>query len=123
MNAYPDQPDPINWDYYTRSISKPNLVMEFKKQYEALSVPYPQDKAAADMAALQKKTVFVCALCCKFENLVSCTVGRGGKECRCRGQGENGRTTSPGIMLLHSLCVVFLTNLCYEQTYSLPVQS
>lgn len=57
MNAYSEKPEPINWDYYKRNISKPNLVADFKKQFEALSVPYPKDTATADIEAFQKKTV------------------------------------------------------------------
>ena len=60
MNAYSEKPEPIMWDYYTRNLSKPNLVADFKKQFEALSVPYPKDTATADIETLQKKTVSVC---------------------------------------------------------------
>lgn len=57
MSAYAEKPEPINWDYYKRNISKPNLVEDFKKQFEALSVPYPKDYATAEIEARMKKTV------------------------------------------------------------------
>ena len=57
MNSYPEKPEPVDWSYYSQNIAKPNLVDEFKKQYEALSIPYPKDVATAEIEALQQKTV------------------------------------------------------------------
>ncbi|KAF2353478.1 ATP synthase F0 complex subunit D mitochondrial [Trinorchestia longiramus] len=33
----------INWAQYEGRVAVPNMVAEFKKQYEAVSVPYPKD--------------------------------------------------------------------------------
>lgn len=57
MKAYSEKPEPLNWDHYMRSISKPNLVGDFKKQFEAVSVPYPKDMATADIEADKIKMV------------------------------------------------------------------
>jgi F-type H+-transporting ATPase subunit d len=43
MNAYPEKPEPIPWDYYKNTISDSKLVDSFKKQFEAIAVPYPED--------------------------------------------------------------------------------
>ena len=63
MNAYSEKPEAINWDYYNKNISKPNLVGDFKKQFEALTIPYPNDTATAEIQALQSKTVNLPFLC------------------------------------------------------------
>lgn len=57
MNGYSEKPAPIDWDYYSRNISKPNLVENFQKQFQALSVPYPKDTASAAIEERQKTTV------------------------------------------------------------------
>ncbi len=57
MSAYTEKPESIDWDYYTLNISKPNLVKDFKKQFEALTVPYPKDYATAEIKERMKKTV------------------------------------------------------------------
>lgn len=57
MNAYSEKPEAIDWDHYRGNISKPNFVEDFKKQFEALAVPYPKDTATTEIESLQKKTV------------------------------------------------------------------
>lgn len=57
MNAYSEKPEPLNWDHYKRNISKLNFVEDFKKQFEAVSVPYPKDMATADIEADKIKMV------------------------------------------------------------------
>lgn len=57
MNVYSEKPEAINWDHYKKNISKPNLVEGFKKQFEALTIPYPKDTATAEIQELQSKTV------------------------------------------------------------------
>ena len=57
LNAYPEKPEPINWEFYERNISAPNLVKEFQKQFGAVSVPYPKDTASAAIAEQQKEFV------------------------------------------------------------------
>ena len=57
MNAYAEKPEPIDWDYYNRNISKSNLVGDFKKQFEALTVPYPKDYATPEIEERMKKAV------------------------------------------------------------------
>ena len=57
MSAYTEKPEAIDWNYYRNNISKPNLVEDFKKQFEALSVPYPTDYATAEIEERMKKTV------------------------------------------------------------------
>ena len=57
LNAYPEKPEPINWEFYERNISAPNLVKEFQKQFGAVSVPYPKDTASSAIAEQQKEFV------------------------------------------------------------------
>ena len=59
MNAYSEKPAPINWDYYNRNISKPNLVENFQKQFQALSVPYPKDTMTPLIEKHQKEFVSI----------------------------------------------------------------
>ncbi|XP_062508470.1 ATP synthase subunit d, mitochondrial-like [Corticium candelabrum] len=55
MNSYPEKPDPVPWQYYQSQISDPKLVESFKKQFEALSVPYPEDTKTAFLAEQEKE--------------------------------------------------------------------
>lgn len=57
LASYPEKPEPINWDYYQQNISKPGLVDSFKKQFEAVSVPYPKDTVTPLMEEQKKKIV------------------------------------------------------------------
>ena len=57
LNAYAEKPEPINWEFYERNISVPNLVKECKMQFEAVSVPYPKDTASAAITQQQKEFV------------------------------------------------------------------
>ncbi|XP_065579818.1 ATP synthase subunit d, mitochondrial-like [Artemia franciscana] len=49
--SYPEQPSPINWEHYRKSLTNPAMVDAFKKQYEALKVPYPEDKVSSQIDA------------------------------------------------------------------------
>ncbi|XP_046827385.1 ATP synthase subunit d, mitochondrial-like [Vespa crabro] len=44
MMANPESSPQLNWDYYKKNVTIPGLVEKFKKEYEALTVPYPADK-------------------------------------------------------------------------------
>ena len=57
MNAYSEKPAPIDWDYYKRTISMPNLVDNFQKDFAALTVPYPKDTNTAVIEERRKETV------------------------------------------------------------------
>lgn len=57
LAAYPETPEPINWDYYRQKISKPGLVDNFQKQFEALKIPYPKDTATPVLEEQRKKIV------------------------------------------------------------------
>ncbi|KAJ7390171.1 Atp5hp [Desmophyllum pertusum] len=37
------KPEPINWDFYTKNVSKPGMVEAFRKAYDAVTVPFPKD--------------------------------------------------------------------------------
>ena len=57
MSAYAEKPELINWDYYGKKISKSSLVGDFKKQFEALTVPYPKDYATPEIEQRMKNSV------------------------------------------------------------------
>ena len=57
LGAHPEEPTPIDWKFYRKSISKPGLVDSFQKQYEALSIPYPKDTESAPLEVKQKEMV------------------------------------------------------------------
>ncbi|KAL2724496.1 hypothetical protein V1478_009009 [Vespula squamosa] len=44
MMANPESSPQLNWDYYRKNVTIPGLVEKFRKEYEALTVPYPADK-------------------------------------------------------------------------------
>ncbi|KAI9557818.1 hypothetical protein GHT06_014567 [Daphnia sinensis] len=53
--ANPEKPPAIDWAYYQARVAVPGLVESFKKQYEALKVPYPVDKVTAQVDAQEKE--------------------------------------------------------------------
>jgi F-type H+-transporting ATPase subunit d len=55
--ANPEKPPAIDWSYYQNRVAVPGLVESFKKQYEALQVPYPVDKVTAQVDAQEKEAV------------------------------------------------------------------
>lgn len=55
VNAYPETPQPIEWEHFKQGISKPGFVDSFQKQYEALEVPYPADTTSKELAERQKE--------------------------------------------------------------------
>lgn len=69
MNVYSEKPEAINWDHYKQNISKSNLVEDFKKQFEALTIPYPNDTASSEIQALQSKTVIIFFVASAFNDL------------------------------------------------------
>ncbi|XP_014206573.1 ATP synthase subunit d, mitochondrial [Copidosoma floridanum] len=44
LQANPENPPKIDWSFYKKKIATPALVDKFQKEYESLSIPYPQDK-------------------------------------------------------------------------------
>jgi len=44
--ANPEAPPAIDWAFYKQRIAVPGLVDSFQKQYEALKVPYPENKVS-----------------------------------------------------------------------------
>ncbi|KAK2565522.1 ATP synthase subunit d [Acropora cervicornis] len=64
LDAVAAKPEPIDWDFYSKNISKPGLVEAFRKAYEAITVPYPVDvhtnqidKAEKEMEEHAVKTI------------------------------------------------------------------
>ena len=57
MLANPEKPPQIDWAYYQQKVAVPGLVDSFKKQYESLKVPYPEDKVSPQVDAQEKEGV------------------------------------------------------------------
>lgn len=55
LSALSERPEPIDWAYYRRNISLPNLVDSFEQQFEAVSIPYPKDTVSAGLDMKQKE--------------------------------------------------------------------
>jgi len=55
--ANPEKPPAIDWATYQSKVAVPGLVDSFKKQYEALQVPYPADKVSPQIDAQAKEEV------------------------------------------------------------------
>ena len=53
VNAYPETPQPIEWEYYKNNVSRQGFVDEFQKKYESLKVPYPPDTSTDQLATLR----------------------------------------------------------------------
>ena len=80
--ANPASPPAIDWAMYQSKIAVPGLVESFKKQYEALKVPYPADKVSPQIDVQAKEAVRVYILqinysfnwylqCSSLQNLAS----------------------------------------------------
>jgi len=41
--ATPASPPALDWAHYQAKVAKPGLAADFKKKYEALTIPYPKD--------------------------------------------------------------------------------
>lgn len=44
MAAFPDEPLKIDWAAYKNKIAVPGFVDNFEKLYNAVKIPYPEDK-------------------------------------------------------------------------------
>ena len=63
--ANPEKPPAIDWAFYQSRVAVPGLVESFKKQYEALQVPYPEDKVSAQVDAQEKEAVSWIVMFCE----------------------------------------------------------
>ncbi|XP_044735461.1 ATP synthase subunit d, mitochondrial [Chrysoperla carnea] len=52
--SFPENPPKLDWAYYKERIAVAGMADNFQKQYEALKVPYPEDKVSKDIDALEK---------------------------------------------------------------------
>lgn len=57
MLANPESSPKLNWDYYKKNVTTPGLVEKFRKEYEALTVPYPADKYTSLIDSEEKQMV------------------------------------------------------------------
>lgn len=55
LDSISAKPEPINWDFYAKNISKPGMVEAFRKAYEAVTVPYPKDVETAKINEKEKE--------------------------------------------------------------------
>lgn len=54
MQANPETPPKINWDYYRKALATPALADKFQKDYESYKVPFPADKYTSQIEAREK---------------------------------------------------------------------
>jgi len=59
INSLPEQLPAINWAQYQGRVA-PAIVDDFKKKYEALAIPYPQDTVSSSIAsqAVEQKAAY-----------------------------------------------------------------
>ncbi|XP_069677934.1 ATP synthase subunit d, mitochondrial [Periplaneta americana] len=55
MMANPETPPAINWEYYRTNVPLAGMVDDFKKKYEALSIPYPTDTVTPEIEQQAKE--------------------------------------------------------------------
>ncbi|KAJ8924874.1 hypothetical protein NQ315_001029 [Exocentrus adspersus] len=53
--ANPENLPQIDWSYYQQKVPVPGMVEEFKKQYGALSIPFPPDTVSSQIDSLEKE--------------------------------------------------------------------
>lgn len=54
MQANPESPPKMNWDYYKNVLVTPSLADKFQKDYESFKVPFPADKYTSQIEAKEK---------------------------------------------------------------------
>ncbi|KXJ26547.1 ATP synthase subunit d, mitochondrial [Exaiptasia diaphana] len=60
LDSVSAKPEPIDWEFYAKNISKPGLVSSFQKAFEAITVPYPKDTKSAIIADREKEMEKLC---------------------------------------------------------------
>ena len=55
--AQPESMPALDWSYYASRVSAPGMVDQFKKQMEAVKIPYPEDKVSTQVDAQAKEAV------------------------------------------------------------------
>lgn len=53
--ALPENPAPIDWNYYKSKVPVAGMVDEFKKAYESLTIPYPPNTMTSQLDALENE--------------------------------------------------------------------
>lgn len=54
-HANPEVPPKLNWDFYKKNIGVEGMVKDFKSQYTALKIPYPEDTYTSDILKQEEK--------------------------------------------------------------------
>ncbi|OQV13070.1 putative ATP synthase subunit d, mitochondrial [Hypsibius exemplaris] len=57
MTSFPENPPAIDWSLYQSKVPVAGLVEQFKKQYEAVKVSYPEDSLTKEIDAQEKNAV------------------------------------------------------------------
>eukprot|EP00118_Oscarella_pearsei_P028838 m.3058 g.3058 ORF g.3058 m.3058 type:complete len:155 (+) comp9034_c0_seq1:208-672(+) len=55
LSGYPEDKNRIEWSHYREKIGDKNFVERFAKEFEALKVPFPQDKESTKISQAEKE--------------------------------------------------------------------
>lgn len=53
--ANPEVPPKLDWDFYMKNLGVEGMASDFKNQYTALKIPYPEDKYTSDILKQEEK--------------------------------------------------------------------
>lgn len=57
MMANPETMPKLDWGFYKKNIAVAGVVDKFQKEFDALKIPYPEDKYTSAVDAQEKEVV------------------------------------------------------------------